>query len=350
MAHEGPRHVLLGQEHRLEAGRRAKRSALKVKSESPLATSAGTFVAALKDWEWVWLARGWQSKMMQSHQGRLTMAIGSNHGRLTVFSVHFNLTEEWTRRNQQLQEALSGEIQTCAGLWIVAVDFNVEPGVFWQFATPAAPTFRHGASVRCFDSFVVPRAVACQTRGARARELKRSFERLMAREQAAPESLPPPTIGWARKPRCWESQRDWRRAWLMRSTEQEILEGADVVVAEALRCTGTGAAPWWVTRKVRPPKSRNRPMLARDTRWWRVLSNRLLELWLMEALPARRPHLPQRPEQIERLRVHLRRMAAEAMECRDLGNGPANMRERRAARSQRRASGGIGGAGQVAQA
>ena len=32
----------------------------------------------------------------------------------------------------------------------------------------------------------------------------------------------------------------------------------------------------------------------------------------MEALPTRRPHLPQQPEQIERLRVHLRRMANEA--------------------------------------
>ena len=32
----------------------------------------------------------------------------------------------------------------------------------------------------------------------------------------------------------------------------------------------------------------------------------------MEALPTRRPHLPQQPEQIERLRTHLRRMASEA--------------------------------------
>ena len=43
--------------------------------------------------------------------------------------------------------------------------------------------------------------------------------------------------------------------------------------------------------------------MVEDTRWWRVLSNRLRELWLMEALPTRRPHLPQQPEQIERLRV-----------------------------------------------
>ena len=75
---------------------------------------------------------------------------------------------------------------------------------------------------------------------------------------------------------------------------------------------GRGAAPRWVFRKVAPAKSHNRPRMAGDTRWWRVLSNRLRELWLMEALPTRRPHLPQQPEQIERLRTHLRRMASEA--------------------------------------
>ena len=70
MAQEEPRHLVLGQEHRLEAGRceeevgklerqgwrcgfsPAKRNALKAKSDSSLATSAGTFVA-----EWVWLVR-----------------------------------------------------------------------------------------------------------------------------------------------------------------------------------------------------------------------------------------------------------------------------------------------------
>ena len=92
--HAGPRHLVLGQEHRLEAGRceeeagklerqgwlcsfsPAKRNPLKTKSESSLATSAGTFVAAPKHWEleWVWPARGWQSKELQTHQGRLTMA------------------------------------------------------------------------------------------------------------------------------------------------------------------------------------------------------------------------------------------------------------------------------------
>ena len=37
----------------------------------------------------------------------------------------------------------------------------------------------------------------------------------------------------------------------------------------------------------------------------------------MEALPTRRPHLPQQPEQIERVRTHLRRMAKEAREEED---------------------------------
>ena len=48
----------------------------------------------------------------------------------------------------------------------------MEPWVFGQCATPmrlpgvlvkpAASTFRHRASVRCFDYFVVHRALACQ--------------------------------------------------------------------------------------------------------------------------------------------------------------------------------------------
>ena len=41
------------------------------------------------------------------------------------------------QRNQRLLEALSGEIQRCAGLWIVAGDFNMELGVFGQFAKSA---------------------------------------------------------------------------------------------------------------------------------------------------------------------------------------------------------------------
>ena len=95
----GPRHLVLGQDHRLEAGRcdeeaaklerqgwrcgftPAKRNALKAKTDSSLATSAGTFVAAPKHWglEWVWPARGWQSKELQD-QGRLTMAWVPYHG------------------------------------------------------------------------------------------------------------------------------------------------------------------------------------------------------------------------------------------------------------------------------
>ena len=68
MAREGPQHLVLGQEHRLEAARcddesgkleregwrcgftSAKRNAVRVKSESAMATSAGTFVAAPKHW------------------------------------------------------------------------------------------------------------------------------------------------------------------------------------------------------------------------------------------------------------------------------------------------------------
>ena len=60
------------------------------------------------------------------------------------------------------------------------------------------------------------------------------------------------------------------------------------------------------------------------------LRHKLVELWLMEALPTRRPHLPQQPEQIERLRTHLRRMANEARDRggprRDLGNGHPDVR------------------------
>ena len=69
-------------------------------------------------------------------------------GGITVFSVYFYHTEEWTERNQQILEATSREIWS---------DFNMEPETFGQYATPArlpgvlvkpaAPTFRHGASV-----------------------------------------------------------------------------------------------------------------------------------------------------------------------------------------------------------
>ena len=40
----------------------------------------------------------------------------------------------------------------------------------------------------------------------------------------------------------------------MRSTEQEILEGSDVVGAGTLRHMGRSAATRWVTRKVAPQK------------------------------------------------------------------------------------------------
>ena len=186
-------------EHRLEAGRcdeeaaklerqgwrcgftPAKRNALKAKTDSSMATSAGTFVAAPKHWglEWVWPARGWQSKELQD-QGRLTSAWVPTKGGTTVFSAYFDHTEEWTERNQQILEATSREIRRCPGLWILAGDFNMEPETFGQYATPTrlpgvlvrstVPTFRHGASVRCFDYFMVHHAVACQVREVRVLE------------------------------------------------------------------------------------------------------------------------------------------------------------------------------------
>ena len=61
-----------------------------------------------------------------------------------------------------------------------AYGFNMEPETFGQYATPArlpgvlvksaVPTFRHGASARCFDYFVVHHAVACQVREVRVLE------------------------------------------------------------------------------------------------------------------------------------------------------------------------------------
>ena len=110
-----------------------------------------------------------------------------------------------------------------------------------------------------------------------------------------PSALPAPIVGCVREPRCWNfaQSTNMGERWtqLMHCTEREILGGCNILGDEA---------------------SYNRPRMARDTRWWRVLNNRLRELWLMEALPTRRPHLPQQPEQIERLRVHLRRMVNEA--------------------------------------
>ena len=113
----------------------ANRNALKAKTDSSLATSAGTFVAAPKHWglEWAWPARGWQSKELQD-QRRLTMAWVPIMGGITVFSVYFYHSEE---RNQQLLEATSREIRRCPGLWILAGDFNMEPETLGQYATPA---------------------------------------------------------------------------------------------------------------------------------------------------------------------------------------------------------------------
>ena len=156
---------------------------------------------------------------------------------------------------------------------------------------------------------MVHRAVACQIREVRVLEdsgisphhpvqmkLKRSFQGLDTRVQATPRTLPPPIVGCARELRCWDFEQsanmDERWTQLMQSTEQELLGGCDVLGDEARAHMGRGAAPRWVIRKVAPAKSHNRPRMARDTRWWRVLSNRLQEVWLMEALPTRRPHLP----------------------------------------------------------
>ena len=144
----------------------------------------------------------------RAKQGRLTMAWVPIMGGITVFSVYFHHTEERTERNQQILEAASREIRRCPGLWILAGDFNMEPETFGQYATPArlpgvlvqpaAPTFRHGASVRFFDYFVVHRAVACQIREVRVLEesgvsphhpvqmkLKRSFQGLVTRVSPA---------------------------------------------------------------------------------------------------------------------------------------------------------------------
>ena len=177
-----------------------------------MATSAGTFVAVPKYWglEWVWPTRGWQTKAISAHQGRITMAWAPILSGLTVFSVYFYHSEGWTERNQQLLEMLGDEVRRCAGLWVIGGDFNMEPEAFGQFATPARlpgilvaptiPTFRHGASVSRFDYFVVHRAVACQILEVQVLEesgisphdpvcmrLKHSFRGLVTRVQAVPE-------------------------------------------------------------------------------------------------------------------------------------------------------------------
>ena len=280
MAQVGPRHLELERQGWWCGFSPAKRNALKTKTESSLATSAGTFLAAPKHWglEWVWPARGWQSKELQDH-GRLTMACVPIMGGITVFSVYFHHTEEWTERNQQILEATSREIRRCPGQWILAGDFNMEPGAFGQqrlpgvLVKPAAPTFRHGASARCFDYFVVHRAVACQIREVRVLEdsgisphhpvqmkLKRSFQGLVTRVQATPRALPSPIVGCAREPHCWDfdqsASMDERWTQLLSKKSWE-----DAMFWEMMRRAhmGRGVASRWVIRKVAPAKSHNRP-------------------------------------------------------------------------------------------
>ena len=103
----------------------------------------------------------------------------------------------------------------------------MEPKTYGQYATharlpgvlvkPAAPTFRHGASVRCFDYFVVHHAVACQLREVRVLEesgvsphhpvqmkLKKFLQRPGREGASDPESLAITHRGCAREPRCWD--------------------------------------------------------------------------------------------------------------------------------------------------
>ena len=247
---------------------------------------------------------------------------------LTVFSVNFHHSEEWTERNQQLLETLSENIRWCAGLWVIGGFFNMEPEAFEQFATPARlpgvlvaptmPTFRHGASVRRFDYFVVHRATRCQILEVQVLEksgisphhpvrlrVKRSFQGLITWVLAVPRALPPPTVGCVREPWRWEIQRerntDERWEWLMRCTELRQGTGTH----------GQGSSSQVGDQKGSAAEGAQHARAAQDTGWWRVLCNRLRELWLIEALPTKRAHLPQQPEQVRRLRVHLCRMATQ---------------------------------------
>ena len=117
------------------------------------------------------------------HQGRLTMAwvpiMGRTHSFQLLLLPHTGVD------TAQPTFAGSTEVWRCLGLWIVAGDFNTEPEIFGQCATPArlpgvlvkpaAPTFRHGAPVRCFDYFVVHCAMACHIRDPVQMKLRRSF-------------------------------------------------------------------------------------------------------------------------------------------------------------------------------
>ena len=157
--------------------------------------------------------------------------MGAHHERGSQCLVSTSTTRRSGRSaNQQLLEALGLEIRRCPGLWVVAGDFNIEPEIFGQYAKPArlpgvlfkpaAPTFRHGASVRCFDYFVVHGAMARQILEVCVLEvsrisphhpvrmkLKRSFKGMVARVQAIPRALPPPIVGCAREPRCWDFEQ-----------------------------------------------------------------------------------------------------------------------------------------------
>ena len=130
---------------------------------------------------------------------------------------------------------------------------------------------------------VVHRAVACQILEVRVPEesgvsphhsvqmkLKRSYPRI-GHEGAGDSERP--AIG--HRGLCARaSLLDERSTQLMQSSEHGILGGCDSLRDEARACTGRGSASRWVIRKVT-----------------------LRELWLTEALPTRRRHLPQQPEQ-----------------------------------------------------
>ena len=144
-------------------------------TDSSLATSAGTFVAALKHWglEWVWPARSWQSKELQAHLERLTMAWFPSweDSRCSVFtsttrrSGHSATSSCWRRRALKFGGALGYGYWRATSTWSPRrlgrqyATLARLPGVLVK---PAAPIFRHGASVRCIDYFRAHGAVARQ--------------------------------------------------------------------------------------------------------------------------------------------------------------------------------------------
>ena len=151
MAHVGPRHLVQGQEHGLEAGRcdedaaklerqgwrcgftPAKRNALKAKTDSSVATSAGTFVAAPKHWgpEWVWPARGWQAMSFGNKGGSpwhgflsCEESQSSAFTSTTPRSGRSATSRYWRRRAEKF-----GGAEGC-GFWR-------RPETFRQYATPS---------------------------------------------------------------------------------------------------------------------------------------------------------------------------------------------------------------------